>query len=911
MQMDNITQLFDRFAVAYQHSLYAIEQEEEKANKKRSDGRATIKKRYERERSKSATASSNNLMATLHKLKEVCAQMNQDENTVIRTAEYLLYGKSGIDNLKKMIFSDVSIPCIIPLIGHGNVMLESKGDECHAIGLQFALQALQQTAPGQLSITVVNPELRPEFSAFTRLTDFQMLAKTNEIQDFFASITEELVEIDSLLQGRYSSLVELRKAAQQPVGRLRLIVIQELPKTSGDDFRNQLVRVLKGAPRAGIAVLFLYSKSTPVDSETMRAIKGLSNFSFFEYSGNQWYSQTNGGDKLLNEFPLKDGVAISEEVNDLIEAAKKSSVITIPFRQIECSKPMWSEDSTENIIFNLGKSGLDTVSVCIGDKVTQHHNILISGAVGKGKSNLLEVMIHSLCWRYSPKDLELYLLDFKDGLTFKPYADREEKSWLPHAKMLGLESDRDVGLAILKDLEKERLHRAELFRNAPDGGAKGYEGYRKKYPQNPIPRIVLVIDEYQKLFETNDDISEEAAALLENLVRQGRACAIHVVLASQSINGAAGLLGKDERIYAQFPVRIALQNTVSESYALFGIGNDAAAQLRVRGEAVINENYGALDSNQKFTVAYAEQQEIKQIRQEFCKECDKQYPVIFTRRDCMDFSMVLHEVKKWRDRSVDSGVINVPMGVRLSVNRDIISLPFMNDVGKNIAILGSAENLQKEGIVPGQNNMAVGMIQGICVALALQHPDGDARFVLIDGLGQDIYKNSNTDRWSQLMERFGFPVELIATSEATNWLTEFKQEMNESDGEEDTYILCLGMDRFSDFTEMNLCGESGADIFQQLLKCGTKGVHFICWWSNVSTYKTHLGFGNDGYFETKVLLRMDTDTSREVLGPFITWSVRENRAYVHDNSELPSDEVVIPLMPMNNRICGIIESEGW
>lgn len=911
MQMDSISQLFDRFAVAYQHSLYAIEQEEKRANKKRSDGRATIKKRYERERSKSATASSNNLMATLHKLKEICSLMSQDEDTVVRTADYLLYGQSSVENMKKMIFSDVSIPCIIPFIGHGNVMLESKDDECHTVGLQFALQALQQTAPGQLSITVVNPELRPEFSVFTRLTDFRMLTKTNEIQDFFASITEELVEIDSLLQGRYTSLVELRKAAQQPVGRLRLIVIQDLPKTSGDDFRNQLIRILKGAPRAGIAVLILSSKNIPFDHETIRVIKGISNFSSFEYSGNQWHSQTAGGDRIINEFPLKDGVTISEEVNELIEEAKKSSVITIPFKQIECSNPMWTEDSTENIIINLGKSGLDTVSVCIGDKVTQHHNILISGAVGKGKSNLLEVMIHSLCWRYSPQELELYLLDFKDGLTFKPYANKEEKSWLPHARMLGLESDRDVGLAILKDLEKERLRRAELFRNAPDGGAKGYEGYRKKYPQNTLPRILIVIDEYQKLFETNDDISEEAAALLENLVRQGRACAIHVILASQSINGAAGLLGKDERIYAQFPVRIALQNTVSESYALFGIGNDAAAQLRVRGEAVINENYGALDSNQKFTVAYAEQKEIKQIRQEFCRECDKQYPVIFSRQDFMDFSIIMHEVKKWRGISVDSGVIHIPIGVRLSVNRDIISLPFMNDVGKNIAILGSAENLQKEGVVPGQSNMAVGMVQSICVALALQHPNGNARFVFLDGLGQDVYKNSNTDRWSQLMERFGFPLELVAASDATSWLNEFKQEINGSNVEEDTYILCMGMERFSDFSEMNLCGESGADTFQQLLKCGTKGVHFICWWSNVSTYKTHLGFGNDGYFETKVLLRMDTDTSRDVLGPFITWSVRENRAYVHDNSELPSDEVVIPLMPMNNRICGIIESEGW
>lgn len=911
MQVDNIGQLFDRFAVAYQHSLYAIEQEEERANKKRLDGRASVKKKYDRERSKSATSSVNNLMATLHKLKEVSQQMCQSDDTVIRVAEYLVYGKTCVENLKKMIFSDTSISNIIPFIGHGNVLLESSGDECHTVGLQFALQALKQTAPGQLAITVINPELRPEFSAFTRLQEFQMLTKADEIKDFLTSITEDLVEIDKLLQGRYTSLVELRKAAQQPVGKLRLIVVQDMPQTQDNDFRNQLTRIMRGAARAGIAVLFLSSKNSAVDSTLIKTISGLSNFSTYQLKGNQWRASMHGCEQFTYEFPLSDGAIVSEEISEIIEAAKKSSVITIPFNQIESMDRMWTEDASEHIIFNLGKSGLDTVSVCIGDKVTQHHNILISGAVGKGKSNLLEVMIHSLCWRYSPKELELYLLDFKDGLTFKPYAERSDRSWLPHAKMLGLESDRDVGLAVLKDLENERLHRAELFRNAPNGGAQGYEGYRKKYPENVIPRIVLVIDEYQKLFETSDEISEEAAALLENLVRQGRACAIHVVLASQSINGAAGLLGKDEKIYAQFPVRIALQNTVSESYALFGIGNDAAAQLRVRGEAVINENYGAVDSNQKFTVAYAEPKEIKIIRQNFCKQYEELYPVIFTRQDYMDFSMITSEVKKWRIASYDSGVVHIPIGVKLSVKRDIISLPFTNDMGKNVAILGSAENLHGEGVIPGQYNMAIGMVQGMCIALALQHPDGNARFVFIDGLGQDVSKNSNIRRWSQLMERFGFPVEFISANEAADWLSSFKQEINDFDPEEDTYIICLGMDRYSNFSEVNLCGESGADTFQQLLKCGIKGVHFICWWSNVSTYKSHLGFGNDGYFETKILLRMDTDTSREVLGPFISWSVRENRAYVHDNSELPSDEVVIPLVPINNRVCGIVESEGW
>lgn len=908
--MNSINQLFDNFAVAYQHSLYAVEQEKVKAVQKRDADLASIKKHFDRERSKNATITSNAFLTTLHNLDEIADLLSIDDDTILKTAEYLRYGTIRINNLEKMIFSDTSIPCILPFIGHGSVILESGGDECQKLGVQFAMQALLQTAPGQLMVTIINPELRSEFSSFTNLPNFEMLTKESEIKDFLLKLEEELIETNSLVQVPYESLVELRRGTQQPIGKLRLIVLQDLSSENGEAI-NQIVRLLRIAPRAGMSFLILGSKSTVLNDSFFRQRISIPNCSIFKFFGNQWVLQKAGKEKFVCEFPVKTSSDISSELKKLTEQAKNTSVISIPIDEIENMEKMWSESSVEHIVFNLGKSGLNTVSVCIGDKISQCHNILISGAAGQGKSNLLEVMVHSLCWRYSPKEVELYLLDYKDGLTFKRYSDKTEKTWLPHARMLGIESDRDVGLAILKDLEKERNRRAKVFRDAPKNGAKDYEEYRNKFPSNVMPRILLVVDEYQKLFEINDDIAEEASSLLENLVRQGRACAIHVVLASQSINGLAGLLGKDERIYAQFPVRIALKNNPSESYALFGIGNDAAAQLQVRGEAVINENYGAIKSNKKFTVAYANPEVTKRMRQSFCLEYGDLYPTIFTRQDYMDFSMIMAEVKKWRSEIQRSGVIRVPIGIKLSINKNIISVPFMNDVGRNIAILGSAEDLRKEGAIPGQTNIAIGMVQSLAISLALQHPNGDARIILLDGLRQDVFKNSNMHIWLKLMERFGFPVECIDAASSSKWLMDFYQEIKDSELEEDVYVFCLGMERYSNFTEMNLCGESGTDSFQKLLKFGTKGLHFICWWSNVSTYKNHLGFGNDGYFETKVLLRMDRDTSRDVLGPFVNWSVRDNRAYIHDNSELQTDEVVIPLMPINNRISGIIESEEW
>ncbi len=602
--MVSIEQLFDNFALAYQHSLYAIEREEKKIALNRSNSRADTKKKYDKDRSRVATITANTLMACMHKINDACKVLKTADDTVLRAAEYLSYGEIKPQNIDRILFSDNTLPWVMPFLGHQNVFIESAGDDCQTLGLQFAIQALKQTAPGQLGVTVINPELRPEFSSLSSLSDFRMLTKTQEIQSELAKLAEEIIQNDALLQGRYPSLVALRKAARQPVGHLRLVVIQGLPREITESYTSNLLTVVKGAPRTGTAIVFLNSNARTKAHPIIESLKGLNNFFVLAQKGGSWYSRNTQFENLQFSFPILPGRELAAWIKELQEEAKKTTAITIPFTEIEDVNNMWAESSVSNLTFHLGKSGLDVVSVCLGDSVTQHHNILISGAAGKGKSNLIEVMIHSLCSRYSPDELELYLLDFKDGLTFKPYSATDSSSWLPHARMLGLESDRDVGLAVLKDLETERRRRAVLFGNSSDG-VHDYESYRKVHPSVILPRIVLVIDEYQKLFDINDEISEEAAFVLENLVRQGRACAIHIILASQSITGAAGLMGKDDRIYAQFPVRIALQNTLAESFQLFGIGNDAAAQLRVRGEAVINENYGAVDSNRKFTVAYA------------------------------------------------------------------------------------------------------------------------------------------------------------------------------------------------------------------------------------------------------------------------------------------------------------------
>ena len=69
----------------------------------------------------------------------------------------------------------------------------------------------------------------------------------------------------------------------------------------------------------------------------------------------------------------------------------------------------------------------DESGMRLGKGTSQH--VLISGKTGSGKSTLLNAMITNLALRYSPDELEFYLIDFKKGVEFKAYAALN----LPHA----------------------------------------------------------------------------------------------------------------------------------------------------------------------------------------------------------------------------------------------------------------------------------------------------------------------------------------------------------------------------------------------------------------------------------------------------------------------------------------------
>ncbi len=168
----------------------------------------------------------------------------------------------------------------------------------------------------------------------------------------------------------------------------------------------------------------------------------------------------------------------------------------------------------------------------LGKGTSQH--VLTSGKTGSGKSTMLHALITNGALRYSPDELELYLIDFKKGVEFKVYAAME----LPHARVIAVESEREFGLSVLQRLDVELKERGEIYRQL---GCQDLAGYREARPEVPMPRILLVIDEFQEFFVEDDKIAQEVSLLLDRLVRQGRAFGMHVILGSQTLGGSYSL----------------------------------------------------------------------------------------------------------------------------------------------------------------------------------------------------------------------------------------------------------------------------------------------------------------------------------------------------------------------------------
>jgi DNA segregation ATPase FtsK/SpoIIIE, S-DNA-T family len=207
-----------------------------------------------------------------------------------------------------------------------------------------------------------------------------------------------------------------------------------------------------------------------------------------------------------------------------------------------------------------GRSTYAVIGACYdgpfgADLRTDGPHALIAGTTGAGKSELLQTMIASLACVNRPDAMTFVLVDYKGGSAFKDCAR------LPH--VVGMVTDLDAHLTqrALTSLSAELARRERILAAA---GVKDIEDYtillergsrdgRRAEPLlSPLPRLVIVIDEFASLVR---DLPDFVTGLV-GIAQRGRSLGIHLILATQR---PSGVVSADIR--ANTNLRISLRVT--------------------------------------------------------------------------------------------------------------------------------------------------------------------------------------------------------------------------------------------------------------------------------------------------------------------------------------------------------------
>ncbi|MER6617862.1 type VII secretion protein EccCa [Streptomyces xantholiticus] len=215
---------------------------------------------------------------------------------------------------------------------------------------------------------------------------------------------------------------------------------------------------------------------------------------------------------------------------------------------------------------------------------------LCVGATGSGKSELLRTLVLGLAVTHSSETLNFVLADFKGGATFAGM------SQMPHvaAVITNLADDLTLVDRMGDSIRGELNRRQEMLRDA--GNYANIHDYEKARAAGaalqPIPSLVLVIDEFSELLTAKPDFIE----MFVQIGRIGRSLGVHLLLASQRLEE-----GRLRGLETYLSYRVGLRTfSAAESRAAIGVP-DAYTLPNVPGSGFLK--YGT-DEMVRFKAAY-------------------------------------------------------------------------------------------------------------------------------------------------------------------------------------------------------------------------------------------------------------------------------------------------------------------
>ena len=477
------------------------------------------------------------------------------------------------------------------------------------------LKLLTTITPGRVQFTLIDPVgLGQSFSAMMHMADFDELligsriwTESTQVRDRLQKVTEHMENVfQTYLRSEFETIEQYNASAGEVAEPYHFVVVAGFPVGLSEEAARHLASIVTSGARCGVHAIITRDPTQPAPrSFDLNVLKN----ECVPFRIRKGKVEPVSEEPLTMTFtalepPLSsDYVALVRAVGEKSRNARR---VEVSFTRIS-PKPeeLWTHSTAEGIDLPIGRAGAARLQYLhLGRGTSQH--VMIAGKTGSGKSTLLHILITNLSLHYSPSEIQFFLIDFKKGVEFRTYAANQ----LPHARVIAIESDREFGLSVLERLDEVLQERGELFRGR---GVQDIPSFRERFPKEPMPRILLLIDEFQEFFVAEDRVSSRASLLLDRLIRQGRAFGVHVILGSQTLGGAYSLA---RSTLGQVAVRIALQCSEGDAHLILSEENSAARLLTRPGEAIYNDANGMTEGNHPFQIAWLNERRREQAIQD-------------------------------------------------------------------------------------------------------------------------------------------------------------------------------------------------------------------------------------------------------------------------------------------------------
>lgn len=711
------------------------------------------------------------------------------------------------------------------------------------------------------------------FAGFMRLSDLdpspvgqRIWADPNQIERQLVDLTEHMqTVIQKYLRKDYATIEEYNDAAGEIAEPYRFIVIPDLQVALTDNGASKLKSILESGPRCGVYAILCAEHKSKLPEELRGSLDDVP-ATLHLGEKHDPFAHIKRDEMALALDAEPDDALFGQILDRVARASEDAGRIEVPFDRLTPTNAseLWSRDCADELVVPLGRSGARKVQeLRLGLGTRQH--ALIAGRTGSGKSTLLHVMITAAGMWYGPDQLEMYLIDFKKGVEFKAYTGGR----LPHVRAVAIESDREFGLSVLQRLDDELTTRGELFRKL---GAQDLAGARKLAPDEHLPRVLLLIDEFQEFFTIDDEVASNASLLLDRLVRQGRAFGVHVILGSQTLSGAYSLA---RSTLGQIGVRIALQCSEADSYLILGEDNNAARLLERPGEAIYNNAGGLIEGNSPFQTAWLPDSDRDAALNRLPAPTIELEPTVVFEGNTLakfDATRVAFE-----HANPDRSIPRTLLGESVAIAPPVAPM-FTKRSGGNMLVVGP------------QTTSAQGMLASSAITFAATP---NSKVVIIDATPEE---DPDYTRIEHAIDGRGDNIELHRANDATRVVSEINEIVRSRSGHPGDPVLLIiaGLHRLRDLRKsedfgFSLDDDGGSspdkDLAHVLLEGPVLGVWTLAWCDTLTNLDRTFDRGTIREFGMRVLMQMSASDSTMLMDSSAASNLGANRALLTDDVE--------------------------